>query len=112
MDTHNHVVIAAIAATAFRAQPVLVPDVRAVRHQFAARPFAHRFRGASLRHVVLLEGALRKVRLAAPADLRHAHVLAQFASFDRVEAFLLVVRLVGAHVAFEAVTCSTHCDWD
>lgn len=102
--THNHIVVAAVAAAALRARPVLVPDVRAVRHVLAARPLAKRLRGALLRHVVLLEGALRKVRLAAPADARHAHVLAHLARLDRVQALLLVVRLVGAHVALEAVT--------
>lgn len=104
--THDHIVIAAVAAAALRARPVLVPDVRAVRHVLAARPLAKRLRGALLRHVVLLEGALREVRLTTPADARHAHVLAHFARLDRVQALLLVVRLVGAHVALEAVTWS------
>lgn len=76
----------------------------AVLHILAARSLTDGPRGATLRNIVLFQGALREIRLTAPAYVRQTYVLTELARFDRVQAFLLIVRLICAHVALETKT--------
>lgn len=108
-STHNHKVVAPVALAALGAAPVLVPDVRTVRHVLPPGLLAHILRGAPLRHVELLQRPQRKVRLTAPPDLRQAGVLTLRAGLDRIQALFRVSRLVRTHVALERGTCS---DWN
>lgn len=103
IPTYDNIKIATISPTALGACPVLVPDVRAVRHVFAADLLARVPGRTALRHVELLGCALRKVRRTAPADFGHADVFALLTGFDRVQALFGVGRLIGADVALEAV---------
>lgn len=104
LSTHDHVVVAAVAEAAGGTGPVLVPDVRTVRHVLGAVALADLLLGAALRHVKLLLGAERKVWRAAPPDLRQAGVLALLADLDRVETLLRVAGLVRADVTLVSGT--------
>lgn len=102
-STYNNIEIAAISTTAFGARPVLIPNVRTIRHVFAADLLASGPSRTSLRHVKLFGGSLGEVRRTAPADFGHANILALLAGLDRVQTFFRVGRLVCADVAFKTV---------
>lgn len=100
--THYDKVVAPVALATVGTAPVLVPNMGAIGHVLGADLLAHLLAGASLRHVILLEGAQREVRLRAPANLRQAHIFARLTHLHRVQALLGVVRLIGAHIALQS----------
>lgn len=100
----RHIVVAAVAGTAFRTLPVIVPDAVAavsVRGNLLATPL---LRCAFFADVVLLFSGGGPVRCAAPADFRQAACMGRIAGFDGLRALGVVLVLVVANVAFQAVT--------
>lgn len=102
--TYNNEIVASISSTALRTGPILIPNVCAIRHVFAADLLAKLFGGATFRDIVLFEGALWEVRLTTPSDFGQTHIFALFACFNCIQTLFSVLRLIGAHVTFQRGT--------
>lgn len=102
--TYNNEIVASISSTALRTGPILIPNVCAIRHVFAADLLAKLFSGATFRDIVLFEGALWEVRLTTPTDFGQTDIFALFACLNCIQTLFSVLRLIGAHVTFQRGT--------
>lgn len=100
----RHIVVAAVAGTAFRTLPVIVPDAVtavSVRGNLLTTPLLG---CAFFADVVLLFTRRGPVRCAAPANFRQAACMGWIAGFDGLRTLGVVLVLAVANVAFQAVT--------